>query len=128
MLCFFLMLFVLLSCTTLSATDEADNTTTLESTQSPLQASVETNTQVQQDDNSINKEITTKKIEKKDTLNSNKKEASSTVNNYDELITAVNTAKTASGTEYTINLQPGNYNATDNITWGGGVLQDLVNS
>ncbi|MBR0472892.1 MAG: hypothetical protein IJI98_09385 [Methanosphaera sp.] len=47
-----------------------------------------------------------------------KKATNVNVNNYNELINEINTAKNSNSDEYIINLKAGDYNATGNITWG----------
>ena len=48
--------------------------------------------------------------------------------NYGGLVSAVNNAKTSSGTNYTINLEAGTYEYTSSITWGGssGGIKTLI--
>ncbi|MBE6513425.1 MAG: hypothetical protein E7Z75_09865 [Methanobrevibacter olleyae] len=104
-----ILLTVLLSINLASATDIDNNQTADSITQESIMQ--ETN-EIQNDISADTKEIT-KKTD--DTI----KEASPTqvdVNNYNELVTQVNKIQQGTQKEYTINLKPGNYNATANMT------------
>ncbi|RAP50556.1 MAG: hypothetical protein BZ136_01105 [Methanosphaera sp. rholeuAM74] len=68
------------------------------------------------EDNSVSKTNTITKQHTTD--NDRKKDATVTVSNYPELITAVGSAKQSNDDVYTISLLPGNYTATANMTWG----------
>ena len=73
-------------------------------------------TQTDTTPNKIQNKNITKKTQK------NTKQATTTeVNNYDELINEINTAKTSNTDEHIINLKTGDYNATGNIVWGNTV-------
>ncbi|MBE6513390.1 MAG: hypothetical protein E7Z75_09690 [Methanobrevibacter olleyae] len=106
-----LLLFtIILSISMASAADTDNNQTTDTITEQPA---IESTTPVQNEvTDTDTKEIT--KSNKEEV-----KQASATkvdVNNYNELVSQVNKIQQGTQKEYTINLKPGNYNATANMT------------
>ncbi|RAP44232.1 MAG: hypothetical protein BZ136_09045 [Methanosphaera sp. rholeuAM74] len=84
----------------------------------------------QTDDNAVNQETIQTKEVKEISNNVKEKEVKQdtiayTANSYADLVNKVNQSKTATG-EVTISLEPGNYNAIGQITWGGSTNKKLT--
>lgn len=113
-----ILILLLLTVLNVSTAGEIENNT----------AEVVTQNTVTDNSNNIISEEKKDSIKKIPTSTEIKESKQVEVNNYNELVEQVEEAKKSSEKEYVINLKPGNYNATQNITWGDatGTTRKLI--